>query len=61
MDSNPKADSSGLKCDLVLLGLSLLPLIVNICLDRNTLVLIIDKRSPKRETMQKAEKKIQAF
>jgi len=27
MDSNPKADSSGLKCDLVLQGLSLLPMI----------------------------------
>ncbi|RHN65571.1 hypothetical protein MtrunA17_Chr3g0081321 [Medicago truncatula] len=30
---------------------------VNICLDRNTLVLMIDKRSPRRATMQKAEKK----
>ena len=35
--------------------------IVNICLDRNTLVLMIDKRSPRRTKMQKAEKKIQAF
>ena len=34
---------------------------MNICLDRNTLVLMIDKRSPKRTTMQKVEKKIQAF
>jgi len=34
---------------------------VNICLDRNTLVLMMDKRSPRRTTMQKAEKKIQAF
>jgi hypothetical protein len=34
---------------------------VNICLDRNTLVLMIDKRSPRRATMQKAEKRIQAF
>jgi hypothetical protein len=34
---------------------------VNICLDRNTLVLMIDKRSPRKATMQKAEKRIQAF
>jgi hypothetical protein len=34
---------------------------VNICLDRNTLVLMIDKTSPRRTKMQKAEKKIQAF
>jgi len=27
----------------------------------NTLVLMMDKGSPKRATMQKAEKKIQAF
>jgi hypothetical protein len=31
--------------------------LVNICLDRNTLILMIDKRSPRRATMQKAEKK----
>jgi len=30
---------------------------VNTCLDRNTLVLMIDKRSSKRTTMQKAKKK----
>lgn len=33
----------------------------NICLDRNTLVLMIDKRSPRRTKMQKVEKNIQAF
>jgi len=34
---------------------------VNICLDRNILVLMIDKRCPRIITMQKAEKKIQTI
>jgi hypothetical protein len=31
---------------------------VNICLDRNIVVLMIDKRSPRMTMMQKAEKRI---
>jgi len=34
---------------------------VNICFDKNTLILMIDKRSPSRINMQNAEKKILAF